>query len=80
MLFIKVLGTRELDGFLDAICANQPLNFLFQGRYVDFSEFFRKLKVNSKSAQDNTSRAFLFDQVKRSVPQMALTHTPKPNR
>ena len=40
-------GTRELDGLLDAICVNQPLNFLFQGRYVDFSEFFRKLKVNA---------------------------------
>lgn len=41
------VGPRELDGLLDAICANQPLDFLFQGNYVDFSEFFRKLKVNA---------------------------------
>ena len=41
------VGRKELDSFLDAICADQPLNALFQGRYLDFSEFFRKLRVSA---------------------------------
>ncbi len=41
------VGAKELDRFLDAIYTNQSLDFLFQGRYLDFSEFFRKLKVNT---------------------------------
>lgn len=33
------VGTKELDSFLDMIYANQSLNFLFQGRYLDFLNF-----------------------------------------
>lgn len=41
------VGAKELDHFLDAIYSNQSLDVLFQGRYLDFSQFLRKLKVNT---------------------------------
>lgn len=67
------VGAKELDSFLDAICANQPLNFLFQGRYVDFSEFFQKLKVNSAVEIDfskwisNAKDDINFSVIKRAI-------------
>lgn len=70
------IGTRELDSFLDAICANQPLNFLFQGRYVDFSEFFQKLKVNAAVEIDfskwisNAKDDINFSIIKRAIVAM----------
>lgn len=70
------ITNREIDYIIDALHANNSLDFLFKGDYLDFSEILKRVKVNNIVEIDfskwfhNTEEDINFSIIKRSISAM----------